>query len=264
VIELASAEALAVADEPREAKAPDVTEPAETTEPSAGNAKLPPTPTASGGAETEAAELPPWPGTVTWIAKALAVGPGAAAWLRAAEAEPTDRTSRLTPRARVVSRATPGIMRVGADGPRGSAIQCALGGGSEALTDGLVGSRRVLLLAFGRDLLGHRPQLLQQLRTHLGLAGELLDPGLGAVTGRVVTLDEQPAEDDSHSDVTEGSEREQLLRRVDEPADVLVLALELTDDLTDRLVDERDPDLVLHELRIDRGRARRAAPPLRA
>ncbi len=59
VIELTSAEALAVADEPGAAKAPDVTDPAETTEPSAGNAKLPPTPTASGGAETEAAELPP-------------------------------------------------------------------------------------------------------------------------------------------------------------------------------------------------------------
>ena len=112
VIELASAEALAVTVEPLEAKAPDVTEPAETTEPSAGNAKLPPTPTASGGAETEAAELPPCPGTVTWIAKARAIGPGAAACPRAAEAEPTDRTSTQTPSARVVSRATPGIMKV--------------------------------------------------------------------------------------------------------------------------------------------------------
>ncbi len=59
VIDVASAEALAVADEPGEAKAPEVTEPAEITEPSTGNAKLPPTPTASGGAETEAAELLP-------------------------------------------------------------------------------------------------------------------------------------------------------------------------------------------------------------
>jgi hypothetical protein len=58
-IDVASADALAVADEPREAKAPEVTDPAETTDPSAGNAKLPPTPTASGGAETVAAALLP-------------------------------------------------------------------------------------------------------------------------------------------------------------------------------------------------------------
>src|SRR5918994_1565350 len=191
--------------------------------------------------------------------------PGAAAWLRAAEADPTDRTSRLTPSARVVSRATSGIMNItGEPLVEVSAIQCALGGGTETLAGLLVGGRRLLMLALGSDLLGHRAQLLQQLGAHLGLAGELLDPGLGSVAGRVVTLDEQPAEDDTHPDVTEGSEREQLLGRVDEPADVLVLALEPSDDLADRLVHERDPDLLLHELRIDRGRARRAARRLRA
>ena len=42
-------------------------------EPSAGKAKAPPTPTASGGAETAPPVDPPWPGTETWIANASAL-----------------------------------------------------------------------------------------------------------------------------------------------------------------------------------------------
>src|SRR5262245_48194813 len=53
-----SADALEVAAEPRVAKAPYVTEPALTTEPSPGYANEPPTPAESGGAETEGVEPP--------------------------------------------------------------------------------------------------------------------------------------------------------------------------------------------------------------
>src|SRR5207249_6533073 len=75
VIVETSADALAVAEVPGVANAPEVTESARMTEPSAGNENDPPTPTESGGAETDAAELLPWPGTIAWTAKALeAVG----------------------------------------------------------------------------------------------------------------------------------------------------------------------------------------------
>jgi hypothetical protein len=60
-----SDEALEVAEVPGEANAPEVIDPTDTTEPSAGYAYEAPTPTASGGAETSAAEPLPCPGTAT-------------------------------------------------------------------------------------------------------------------------------------------------------------------------------------------------------
>src|ERR671922_451907 len=103
-----SADALEVADVPGVANAPEVTEPARTTEPSAGYAKLPPTPTASGGAETDAADPPPWPGTATWIANARADGAAAVCHWEA-PAAPTMKASEAAPRAKPVSRTTPGL-----------------------------------------------------------------------------------------------------------------------------------------------------------
>lgn len=58
------------------------------TDPSAGYANEPPTPTESGGAETDGVALPGWPGTATWTAKARAAVRSVAE--RVAEAEPTD------------------------------------------------------------------------------------------------------------------------------------------------------------------------------
>ena len=59
---------------PAEPETEDETEPARAIEPSAGYAKLPPTPTASGGPLTAPADAPPWPGTETWIPAASALG----------------------------------------------------------------------------------------------------------------------------------------------------------------------------------------------
>jgi len=79
----------------------------------------------------------------------------------------------------------------------------------------------------------------------LWVAQERLDPRLGAVVGRHVALDEQAAEQDADANVGEGAEGEELARRVDEAADLLVLVLHLLDDRPDGLLDEREPDLLL-------------------
>ena len=67
-------EALAVVVTPAEPDTDDETEPARAMEPSAGYAKLPPTPTASGGPLTAPAEAPLWPGIETWTPAAFALG----------------------------------------------------------------------------------------------------------------------------------------------------------------------------------------------
>jgi hypothetical protein len=105
-----SAEALEVAEEPGVAKAPEVTEPARKTDPSAGYANEPPTPTASGGAETLAAEPPLCPGTATCTAKARAeVAPFSA------DAAPRERSRRASASVTGISRATAIIIRHGSD-----------------------------------------------------------------------------------------------------------------------------------------------------
>src|SRR6185312_5392229 len=79
----------------------------------------------------------------------------------------------------------------------------------------------------------------------LRVAQERLYPRLAAVVHRYVVLDEQTAEQDADANVRERAEREELSRRVDESADLLVLVLHLLDDRADRLVDEWKPDLLL-------------------
>src|SRR5215204_4915156 len=71
-------------------------------EPSAGKAKAPPTPTASGGPETAPPTAPPWPGTETWIANASALEVP----LPTAEDTPPDPESTRTTAApqRIVAR----------------------------------------------------------------------------------------------------------------------------------------------------------------
>ena len=77
------------------------------------------------------------------------------------------------------------------------------------------------------------------------VAQERVDPRLGAVVRRQVVVDEQPAEHDADADVGERPEREHPARRVDERGDLGFSCWICVDDRADRLVDERDPDLLL-------------------
>ena len=84
------------------------------TEPSAGYANEPPTPTASGGAETEGVAPPGWPGTATWTANARAAVRSVVE--RVAEAEPPDNaTTAASASAAETRRPTPPIMGIPSD-----------------------------------------------------------------------------------------------------------------------------------------------------
>src|SRR5262245_39436366 len=97
------AEALELEGVPGAANAPEVTVAAEITEPSAGSENEP-APTASGGAETGAAEAAGWPGTATWTANARAeLVPFA---LSDAPADPTEPTRSASPSVTGSSRTT--------------------------------------------------------------------------------------------------------------------------------------------------------------
>jgi zinc transport system substrate-binding protein len=88
--------ALAVVTAPAEADTEEETEPALAIDPSPGYAKLPPTPTASGGALTTPPLAPPCPGTETWIPTAFALG---VPWLVAdgAPEEPVSARTAMKP-----------------------------------------------------------------------------------------------------------------------------------------------------------------------
>ncbi len=89
-----------------EAETLDEIEAAWAIEPSAGKAKAPPTPTASGGAETAPPVEPPWPGTETWIANASALEVPLST---ADETPPDPETTRTTaaPQRIIARRSTP-------------------------------------------------------------------------------------------------------------------------------------------------------------
>ena len=96
------------------------------------------------------------------------------------------------------------------------------------------------------------------------IAEQRPDPTRGAVVRGDVVLEQELAEQHAATNVRERSEREQAVGRLDEPRDVVVLAFDLLDDRADRLVDERNPEIldVGHHLIIARTRvlhARRSA-----
>ena len=78
----------------------------------------------------------------------------------------------------------------------------------------------------------------------LRVVQQRLDPALVRVLGRPFLLEQQLAEQDADADVRERAEREDTVRRTHEPVDFRVLRLEPRDDVADRLVDERKPDLL--------------------
>src|SRR6266571_606299 len=88
------------------------------TDPSAGKANEPPTPTESGGADTEAAEALPCPGMIACTAKALEVV-GDVLAVCSAPAEPTEPTSTAMPTATGARRTTAPIIGDGRDNGEG-------------------------------------------------------------------------------------------------------------------------------------------------
>ena len=76
------------------------------------------------------------------------------------------------------------------------------------------------------------------------IAEQRPDPTRGAVVRGDVVLEQELAEQHAATNVRERSEREQAVGRLDEPRDVVVLAFDLLDDRADRLVDERNPEIL--------------------
>src|SRR5437868_1013189 len=109
-----------------------------------------------------------------------------------------------------------------------------------------VGPQRalVVVLRIGRDIVGDRSCLGRERGAMLGIAHQGLDPALRSVVLGQVVVEEQPAEENPAADVGERPEGEEPVRRLDERGDVAVLTLDPLDDAADRLVDERDPQVL--------------------
>src|SRR5439155_4066256 len=115
----------------------------------------------------------------------------------------------------------------------------------------LIGAGGLVRVSF-RELFRHRPDLGGDLKPMVWISKQPLHPGLGAVIRLELVLHQQAAENDPDPNVREGAKRQELLRRVDERTELGVLGLDLAHDRADRLVDEREPEVVLlrHGLRI--------------
>ena len=132
----------------------------------------------------------------------------------------------------------------------------------EAVPGILVRAERfvVCVLGVGGDLLRDGPHLAVQRIVVLRVTQQRLHPGLVRIFGSELLLEEQLAEQDPDTDVREGAERKDPMRRTDETVDLRILGLEPRDDVADRLVDERKPDLLgaRHSHRIGQDSERRA------
>jgi trehalose 6-phosphate phosphatase len=115
------------------------------------------------------------------------------------------------------------------------AVACAL-----VRHDGLV----VCVPRIRGDLLRHRPYLALD-RVAVGrVAEERLDPALGAVPVGNVVVEQELAEQDPGADVRKGPEGEDPVRRLDARREGGVVSHDAVDDAADRLVHERDPELI--------------------
>jgi hypothetical protein len=94
-------------------------------------------------------------------------------------------------------------------------------------------------------------------RVVLRIAQQRLDPALVCLVRGEVLLEQQLTQENADADVRKRAERENPMRRADEAIDLGVLGLELRDDVADRFIDERKPDLfgTRHPHRIVRTRA---------
>src|ERR671925_398787 len=116
---------------------------------------------------------------------------------------------------------------------------------AEALSRGLVRPERLVLVVarVGGDLLADRPHLLRERLAVRLVAEQCFHPGLAAVVGRDLVLEEELPQHEPDADVGERAEREQPARRRDEPLELGVLRLQPRHDAADRLVDERKPNV---------------------
>src|SRR5581483_8271954 len=131
---------------------------------------------------------------------------------------------------------------VPAAGRRSDRAELAAGELAKARPGVLVGPDRVAVVPrIRRDLLGDRPHLALDARAMLGVPEQRGDPVLRRLE---ILLDEEATEEDADADVGEGAECEEAPRGRDECADLRIALLELADDRANRLVDERDPEVV--------------------
>ncbi len=77
-----------------------------------------------------------------------------------------------------------------------------------------------------------------------GILEQDVDPAPRAVVRRQIVVEEQLSEQQADADVGERTKCEHPPRRADEALELRMLLLDLPDDRADRLVDEREPDLV--------------------
>src|SRR5579884_3457307 len=220
-----------------------VTPVAETIEPSDGYENGSSKKTASGGAAEIRVVTSGWPGTTMRIAQARAVAPAE----RSAEPCDAPSASRAASAASAGRVLRTGLLQYSRPGRRLLLVLQALAReGEEALAGGVVRPERLVVrvLRVVRDLLGDRPHLAGQRLVVGRVAEERLDPALRAVVVGEVVVEEQLPEQEAGADVRERAEREDPVRRVDELRDLRVLVLDLLDDRADRLVDERDPEVV--------------------
>src|SRR5262249_56115926 len=96
----------------------------------------------------------------------------------------------------------------------------------------------------GGDLVGNRPHLGADGRAVGWVPHQLVDPGPVALALLQVVFDEQLSEEHADADVREGAKRQQAARGVDERTDLGIVLLYLLDDAADRLVAQRDPDVL--------------------
>src|SRR3954464_5886465 len=118
-----------------------------------------------------------------------------------------------------------------------------LGELAKALAGGVIRAERLFLGGVPGNPLGDRAHLFHHAPPVLWVLEQLGDPGIGAVVRLYVGLHQQLAEQDADPNVGERLEGEQPLRCRYELAGLGVLALDLLDDRSDRLVDKWDPDV---------------------
>ena len=117
---------------------------------------------------------------------------------------------------------------------------------AEAIARTLVGRERLVVRVprVGGDLLGDHPDLALDRRAVGRLAEQRLDPALRTVPIGEIVVEEQLPEHDPRADICERPEGEDPVRRLDPGRERGIVPHDAIDDPADRLVDQRNPELV--------------------
>jgi hypothetical protein len=118
--------------------------------------------------------------------------------------------------------------------------------GAEAVADALVGREGTVVGVprIGGDLLRHGTHLAFDRGSVSGIAEQGVDPALGAIPVGDVVVEQELAEQEAGADVGKRPEGEDPVRRFDEGRERGVVPNYASDDPADRLIDQRDPELV--------------------